>query len=281
MAATVEIVVDGKPFSVNVEGSPQFCAGKPVRFSRRDTDMTFDQDWYEDGYKVLPFLDAAKFSDLHRGIEETVKKILVSQGIAADGFQLLKYHEFVKTDEDHFKIVARTRDLFAENFNVSISDLTEKLTLIMGIGLTDIDPKTGERIHIIVRINRPGSGDYNPPHKDIHEAWDRDGEIPVMVNFWIPICGVTERSSLPIARGSHLLPEDEIVRTVEGAVVEGRRYRVGIIKSWGGKNEMSRVKIKQGEILVFSSHLIHGYAVNNEPDQTRVALEFRLLKRQQ
>jgi hypothetical protein len=280
MPSRFDILVDGEPFSVDIDGSPAFSVGKAERLSRRDTDITFDQDWYQDGYKVFPFQDAAEFSTLHRGVEEAVKNILVSEGISADGFQLCKYHEFVTTDRDHLKIVGRTRDLFPQDFNFSVSDLTKKLALVLGFDLTDINPDTGKKIHIIVRINRPGSEDYNPPHKDIYEVWDRTGAIPLMVNFWIPICGVTERSSLPLAAGSHLLAEDEIVRTVEGGVVNGRRYRVRNIKSWGGKNEMTRVKVNQGEILVFSSHLIHGLAINGQQDQTRVALEFRLLKRQ-
>ena len=114
--------------------------------------------------------------------------------------------------------------------------------------------------------------------QDIYEDWDQAGYIPLFVNFWVPICGVTSRSSLPVAPRSHLLTEDKIVRTVEGGIVNGRRYRVRNIKSWDGKNEMTRVKIKQGEVLIFSSHLIHGFAINDQQDQTRVALEFRLFK---
>lgn len=280
MPSLLDMVVDGKPFYLDVQGSPAFAIGKAERLSRRDTDITFDQDWYQDGYKVFPFLDAAEFGSLHQGVEEAVRNILVSEGIGADGFKLLKYHEFVRSDEDHFKVVRRTRDLFPQDFNFSIGNLTRKMASILGVELTDVSPDTGERIHIIVRINRPGSDDYNPPHKDIYEALDRDGRLPLVVNFWIPICGVTEHSSLPLAPGSHLLAENEIVRTVEGGVLNGRRYRVRNIKSWGGKNEMIRAKITQGEILIFSSHLIHGLAINNQQDQTRVALEFRLFKGQ-
>ena len=48
------------------------------------------------------------------------------------------------------------------------------------------------------------------------------------------------------------------------------------IKSWDGKNEMSIISPKYGSFLLFSSHLIHGLALNNNKDETRVSLEFRL-----
>jgi ectoine hydroxylase-related dioxygenase (phytanoyl-CoA dioxygenase family) len=134
-------------------------------------------------------------------------------------------------------------------------------------------------MHIIVRINRPHSNDYNPPHKDIYEGVDGENYIPLFINFWIPICGVTEKSSLPISPASHLIPENQILRTFDGAVVAGNKYRVRMVKEWAGKNTLERAKVTDGQVLVFSSHLIHGLAINEEQDLTRVALEFRLFKK--
>ena len=134
-------------------------------------------------------------------------------------------------------------------------------------------------MHIIVRINRPKSSDYNPPHKDIYGPYDRDSSNYItFINFWIPICGVTDKSSLPIVPESHHIPENSILRTTEGAELENNNYRVNLILNWNGSNQLRRVKIKQGEVLMFSPHLIHGLALNDEMDQTRVGLEFRLFK---
>src|SRR5690349_3585047 len=105
MPSMFDIVVDGKPVYLDVQGSPDFAVGKAERLSRQDTDITFEQDWYPDGYKVFPFLDAAEFAGLYQGVGQAVRNILVSEGIGTDGFKLLKYHEFVKADEDHFKVV--------------------------------------------------------------------------------------------------------------------------------------------------------------------------------
>ena len=99
------------------------------------------------------------------------------------------------------------------------------------------------------------------------------------VNLWVPIAGVTEKTSLPLAPSSHLISESEIIRTFEGGVIEGNKYRVRLIKEWGGSCSLVRSKVAYGQVLTFSSHLIHGLATNEEDDLTRTALEFRLFKK--
>ncbi len=98
------------------------------------------------------------------------------------------------------------------------------------------------------------------------------------MNLWIPIAGVTENTSLGMVPGSHKLSDVEIVRTYDGGVVEGNTYRVRMIKEWAGSHALKRADVKDDEVLLFSSHLIHGMAINAEEDLTRVALEFRLFK---
>ena len=100
----------------------------------------------------------------------------------------------------------------------------------------------------------PKSGGFNPAHKDIYEDYDLHGEIPKMVNAWIPICGVNYKTGLPIVEGSHLYPESKIIRTKCGAKIEGNQYSVNCIKSWEGKNELKLISPKEGELLIFSSH---------------------------
>ena len=75
-----------------------------------------------------------------------------------------------------------------------------------------------------------------------------------------------------------MINENQILRTFEGGKIEGNNYRVRMIKSWEGKSNLVRSKVKYGQVLIFSGHLIHGLAVNDNYDKTRVALEFRLLK---
>ncbi|HZG09354.1 MAG TPA: phytanoyl-CoA dioxygenase family protein [Allosphingosinicella sp.] len=275
MTQVVDYTINGEKYSVDVAGSPEYVFGKHEFMSNQETDLTFGTDWYEDGYKVLPFLSEAEFAVLRSDISSVIEKILQSLGVDTAGFEMEKYHHYAADDAVHLGVVSRTRDLFAEDFSLSMRALMDKIEGVTGFELTDLAPGTGARMHIIVRINRPGSTDFNPPHKDSYE----DPERARFLNVWIPICGVTDKSSLPMAPGSHLLSEDKILRTMDGGVVAGKKYRVRSIASWDGRSDLYRAEVNDGELLIFSCHLIHGIAFNDQEDQTRVALEFRLFRR--
>lgn len=277
--STTKFYIDGKERSFSIENAPEFKFGKDQLFSTQETDLTFYQDWYQTGYIEKDFLDTEKFNFLKKGLEDSIGNIIKREtGVDTSGFNLENYHHFVKTDADHMKVVSKTRDLFPDDFNFPIAELMPQLGKILNLNLINIDPKTKESLHIIVRINRPQSNDYNPPHKDVYEEVDKNNYVPSFVNFWIPIAGVTEKSSLPMAPNSHLINENLIERTFEGGKIEGNQYRVRMIKSWDGKNDLVRSKVKYGQVLIFTPHLVHGLATNEEQDKTRVALEFRLFK---
>jgi hypothetical protein len=279
MTSEVQYVIDGQPCTLDVAGSPAFAHGKPEQLSRPDTDITSGQAWYDRGYGIFRFLDDTGFASLREGIARSIRGIVASLGVDTAGFELETYHRYVRDDALHRKVVGITRDLFPDDFNFPILDTLARLERLLGFGLTDVDPDTGEKLHIIVRINRPDSHDFNPPHKDIYEAWDADATLPRFANFWIPICGVTPQSSLPLVPGSHRLPEDRIVRTFAGGVAGGNEYRVRTVLRWDGSNELQRPAVGYGEVLIFSSHLVHGCAINRQDDATRVALEFRLYRK--
>lgn len=275
----ISFLVDGESRNFTVSDNLSFVVGKEEVLSQKDTDIVYNQPWYSEGYTEADFLTSDEYIDLKQGLVDSVKKIIEQETtINTEGFNLENYHHFVKTDEDHMKVVSRTRDLFSDDFNFPVLKLLPRLESILGFKLSDIDPKTKEKMHIIVRINRPKSNDFNPPHKDVYHGVDIDHYIPLFANFWIPVCGSTDKSNLPVVPKSHLLPESKVLRTIGGSEVEGNKYRVCVIKSWDGKNELVRSKVKYGQVLIFSAHLVHGLALNNEADKTRVALEFRLFK---
>ena len=277
---TTSFIINNKTYDISIKGSPPFLSGADVVLSNEQADIAFHQPWYQDGYTAVQFLDNDEFSSLKDGLTNCVKKIIVDElGINVDNFSLDNYHHFITSSEQHYKVVSKTRDLFPEDFNFPLTTIIPKFEKILGFSLSDISPFDGSQLHIIVRINRPFSTDFNPPHKDIYEGVDDANHIPQFINLWIPICGVTDKSSLPVVKSSHLLKESELSRTFEGAVVEGNKYRVRMIKSWNGDITLTRPEIKYGEVLFFTSHLVHGLAINEEEDSTRVALEFRLFKK--
>ena len=67
------------------------------------------------------------------------------------------------------------------------------------------------------------------------------------------------------------------------AIVEDRarttRDRLYGDAEWNGRRDLHRAHVKYGQLLTFSCHLIHGVAINDQDDETRVALEFRLFER--
>jgi len=122
----------------------------------------------------------------------------------------------------------------------------------------------------------PHSNNFNPAHKDIYQLYDQTKKVPHMVNIWIPICGVGNGVGLPIAPGSHLINETKVYRTKAGSNVNGYKYNVNCIKDWDSQNEIVTLCPCKGEMIFFSSFLIHGLARNLHEDRTRMSLEFRL-----
>lgn len=272
--------INGKNKKITVPDSEEFFFGSNHILSNKESDITFKFDWYNDGFTVQKFLTDEEFNFIKSGIESSIKDIIVNTlGVDINGFKLENYHKFVKSDEEHFKIVSKTRDLFTKDFSFDIDYLIPKLENVLNIKITDYDSINDYKSHIIVRINRPNSSDFNPPHKDMYEHYDGEGYIPKFVNFWIPICGVNNNSVLPISPKSHLIPENQVLRTTYGSNVNNHKYRVRLIKSWGDSNELIKPEVNYNEVLIFSSHLIHGLSLNEQDDTTRVALEFRLYEK--
>lgn len=277
----IKYQIDDKLHSVSITETPVFQKGKKEILSSKETDITYHQNWYNKGFTEVDFLNKEEFKALQEGLLKSISKIITKElGVDTSKFSLENYHKFVKSNEDHFKIVSKTRDLFASDFNFPITKLYKRLSEIVGFELTDINAQTNDKVHIIVRINRPMSNDFNPPHKDIYEGVDKKSIIFQFLNFWIPIAGVTNKSALPLAPKSHQLNENEIVRTFDGGIMQGNKYRVRTIKSWAGESKLVRSEVKYGQVLMFSGHLIHGLAINEETNKTRVALEFRLFKKE-
>ena len=273
--------IDGKEFLFPTDGAPDFSYGKEEVVSTPETDITFGQEWYARGYSILEFLKEEEFQSLKKGLSDSVEEIIQHElGKDTNGFNLESYHQYVTDDQDHYKVILKTRDLYLREFKFPIETLFNAFENHLGFELTDIDPQTGEPIYIIIRINRPGSNDFNPPHKDIYHFMDgSEAYIPQFLNIWLPISGVTPKSSLPLAELSHLLPESNILRTRKGGVIGKNKYNVRMVKEWAKSNELKRTNVTYGEALIFSSHLVHGLAVNEEQDTTRVSLEFRLFKK--
>lgn len=267
------VIVDNDEINFQLGGAaPQF--GDPVVLAHAEQDILGGTEWYSTGYTVETLLSDVEFQEISAEVTEKVRDLLRLNGVEApDDFRLADYHKFVAGDDSlHQKIIEVTRELRMPHFKFDFESFIRKVSETIGHPLKSANNASSEiDAFLIVRINRPQSEDYNPPHKDGYlPVWQRT------VNLWVPIAGVSEKSALPVVAGSHLLPEDKIKRTPAGALLNGKPYRVPAIVEWNGEKAMTRAKVGEGEALIFSPLLIHGCAKNMAEDTTRVALELRL-----
>lgn len=205
---------------------------------------------------------------------DAIRIFLSEWGISSD---LESYHRHVD-DARHGEIISRSRELKMRELCMDGNALCEELNGRFGIKLNPNIPDLGPDLgNVIVRINRPNSTDFNPPH--------RDGALSIWrntVNLWIPIAGCDAQTSLPVAAGSHLWRECDCLQTVAGgASINGNSYKVpALIEYRGADVNMHRPAVRFGEALLFTPYLLHGAAVN-QSSHSRVSLELRLLVEEQ
>ncbi|WP_288260233.1 hypothetical protein [uncultured Prochlorococcus sp.] len=255
-----------------------FFYGEKVCLSQKFNDICKDCDWYDEGYTILDFTKYIDINLIKKLLRNIIIKIIseVSPKIDLSNFELNKYHKYIKNHSQHLEISKRAKRLYFTKDEFPDQKIIKFIENAIQKKLS-FSPNNSDFVHwVIVRINPPYSKGFNPAHKDIYEEFDMNGFAPQMVNSWIPICGVNKKTGLPIAPKTHLLNEDLILRTRCGSTLEGQNYSVNCIKSWNGDSSMKLIYPKEGEMLLFSSHLIHGLGVNNNDDETRISLEFRL-----
>jgi hypothetical protein len=272
-----EYLIDGRGFRVEMGEASSLHRGAPEILSDRFGDLAAPMAWSEQGYMVLAADGFYDIEKVYASTTEAVRRILqeVTGRVDLSRFRLERYHDFV-TEPEHAQVIARTRRLFPADLGFDVGAVVEAFGSYLGARLGFLNPVTGGEQWMIARINRPGSHDYNPVHKDIYESFDRLGRIARMINVWIPVCGVHGASGLPVSPGSHRISEDRVLRTRSGGVMNGLQYSVNCIAEWDGRRDLETINPGRTEFLIFSSHLIHGLAKNYNPDETRVSFEFRL-----
>ena len=269
--------INEKDFEVILNDHQNYDFGEKEILSEKFGDLTAKKDWFEDGFKIINSANFYDAVDLYSATTEAVKKIIddLNPNIPLDQFKLEDYHNYVD-DDLHSEVIKLTRRIFPKDLRIDVNKIVEAFGEYMGTTLSFANPVTKEEHWMIARINKPHSKNFNTVHKDIYEVYDSYGTIPRMVNVWVPICGVGDNSSLPVAPGSHKLPEDVIKRTRAGSSMNGNHYSVASIMQWGGGRNLITPVPKRDEFLIFSSHLIHGIAYNANMNETRVSFEFRL-----
>jgi hypothetical protein len=274
MHKTCSLFIDNQPFEFKVEGD--FFWGEQKLLYPKNDNVLSKMDWESQGFNVVKAFEDDEFKKLQNSIRTIIVDALNENDISVNTstFKLKDYHKFVTTNELHNNVINITRNLEVSDFNFDIDLLAKRFGDILGYELTSWVEEL-QKSHIQIRISRPNSLDINPPHRDGYLSYWED-----IVNVWLPIEGCNEKSSLPVLPKSHLLPENEILRTEsKGAKINGNVYYVPcILETKSGPIKMIRPNPKEGEALLFTPFLIHGAAVNQNEAITRVSLELRFPK---
>lgn len=268
--------IDGDIINLKIDPD-EYSVGQVENLGQNFDDLAQTKDWYDEGFaieKTESFFDIDK---LRKATECALKEIIsgIDASIDLTNFKMENYHQFV-TDDMHLEVIQKTRRLYPIDISIDVDEILQRFSDYFERKLSFTNPVSRIEQWMIARLNRPKSNDFNTAHKDVYESYDKYQKIPQMINIWVPLIGVTGKNSLPVAPRSHLLPENKILRTKAGSTVNGVKYSVNSIKSWAGDSSLIRLPLKQNEILIFSSHLIHGLAFNTEEDITRISFEFRL-----
>jgi hypothetical protein len=271
----VAYLIDGEPITVRFGENTNFAFGESVCLSEKFGDLAAGCGWYDEGYLIERIFTDAEFQNVYDALEGAVRSMLAENGVDTTGFTMERYHHYVD-DTLHGRVIRRTSRLYPGDFHIDVGEIVGKIEDIVDAKLGFVVEALNKNQWLISRINRPGSKDFNTAHKDIYGMYDSFAYIPKMINCWIPVCGVARNTGLPVAPGSHLVPEDRVLRTKAGCTMNGTPYSVNAIASWDGQNSLVTLAPEQGEAIVFSSHLVHGLARNRHADQTRISFEFRL-----
>ena len=266
----MEYAVNGKTLHYHV--SNNVLRGDDVVLSENAVDLTRGQAWHERGYVVEKlFGDEREFVPFIDACRELLYSCWREAGLQVPpDFPLDHYHQLAGNQQAHLAALEKTKLLPVEHFPIPVHVITDRVSSILKTAVVAHNPYDDQRVFHF-RVVRPQSGDNNPLHRDV---WLDD--YSNCINLYIPIAGSNAQSSLILLPGSHRWPESRIMRTAEGAVINGIAFNVPAVASIAGSYEVVRPDPAVNEFLLFSPYLIHGGSANFNDDRTRISIELRL-----
>lgn len=270
---TMRVVIENNPLDFEIVGST--LVGEEKIMLDSDTDLLRGKPYHNEGYAIFDLLTDDEFKILETGFTGMIAGFLREGGFSvSEDFNLLHYHNFVD-DQAHAHVVKCIQQgLPIATMPLGETFLDEKIADILGFSVTSANAVLKHQTFSI-RVVRPNRlTDNNPPHRDVWLDHLRHA-----VNIYLPVCGSDKNSALPILPGSHLWKESEIIRTTEGAVINGVKYTVPCVVGSSYGLNMIRPNPELKQVMLFSPYLIHGGGYNLNTDTTRVSLEMRFWKK--
>ena len=266
----MEYLVNGK--TLRYQPSNEVLRGDDVVLLNQARDLTQGQPWHKSGYSIEKLFEReGDYAIFISACRELLYRCWREAGlnVPAD-FSLEQYHVLANNHSTHLSAIEKTRLLSLDDFPIPIRRITERVTEILNTKVEGHNPHDDQRVFHF-RVVRPCSGDNNPLHRDV---WLED--YSDCINLYIPIAGSNLQSSLILLPGSHLWPESGLMRTADGAIIDGVRFNVPAVTSIDREYKAVRPDPGRNEFLLFSPYLIHGGATNFNEDETRISIELRL-----
>jgi len=264
--------INKKEYKLNIIG--KVADSSNIVIIEREDNIILKTKWFSKGYVNLKLLDNTTQKLLQNNIINHLTYIIndLFRSINIKSNNFINYHKILSNDQ-HYDLLAHLHEgISFDKINFDKRILEKAVSKELGIEVSTQNKKSNEINPNIFhfRIVRPKQSDFNPPHKDIYLNRLKNG-----VNFYMPILGSDEFSSLPLFPGSHLFNEKDITKTENGCIINNKKFRVpAILKTSHGLN-LIRPNPSLDEIMLFSPYLIHGGGLNENPDTTRVSMELR------
>jgi glycosyltransferase involved in cell wall biosynthesis len=236
-------------------------------------DLVWLSDTNSLGFKVLPVYSSLEQEELCDFFEQLLLK---KSGLKSlnTGFYS-RYHENFSDDEKHLNFIKSiSPGLEINSFPLSLlAKLRDHLESTFNNRIRWAPPSNEYSEGFSIRIVRPNTQDSNPLHRD---TW-----LPRLIgatNLYIPLFGSDQNSSLQLCPGTHNVSDEFTLRASPGAMINGKQYSVPSLMSYSASHPLNLIRPNTGcgEVLAFSSHLIHGGASNLNPNKTRFSLEMRI-----
>ena len=264
--------IDKEKYNLDVSG--HVMAGKDEILLEKEINLCKKTDWHNTGYLVSKILNEKNQTSLQNEITNFLIKTLKSTflHLSKVNIDLKKYHHYLNYEQHLYFLKALELGIKFKSVNFDKKILENKISSLLNQEVTTKNKKF-EIINentFAIRIVRPKQPDFNPPHKDVYLDRLKNG-----INIYMPIIGSDNKSSLPIMPKSHLLNENKIYRTKEGAIINDVKFRVPCIVKTESGLDLIRPNPKDDEIMIFSPYLIHGGGLNLNHDTTRMSLELR------
>lgn len=232
----------------------------------------------KNGYGVVNLNKYISFNNIKLLIESIIKKqIKKYTRINLKKFKLEKYHNYVNLD-NHYKIIKVISKGISFQKSFQRKKLEKLLSEILLINVSTLNKNFRNKKHkfylnpkkFFLRIVRPNKNDFNPPHRDAYFDNHANG-----VNIFIPVAGSNNKSSLPVFPKSQRINEKNVLRTKLNSKFNNLKFSVPLIVKTKPKIILKRPNPKKGQMMIFSSNLIHGGGINDNENLTRFSIELR------